>query len=357
MRNICNFIVKSRYLFYCAFFFLCIGFSGCATVSVQPKVEAIEKGILLTDICRENNIQWQWDSTSQVITLTKGSSVVKALAESDIVLFNDEEIFLSASLEFRNSNVYIPMDFKTKIIDRLIQDTTVPKLVDYTPKETHLIILDAGHGGKDPGAIGPSGLQEKEVVLDITLRVKNVLEKKGFEIVMTRDKDIFISLNERTEIASKTKADLFVSIHANSNPSKGIQGLEVYTLKDLNAEDKKEEQRLNNRNLLLNCLEVDKNNSDVSNIIADMLYTHKQNDADILALNLSAKTTGLLKARNLGRKKSRFYVLRNTLIPSILVEVGFLTNPKEENLLSTPAYRQRIAIGLANSIVEHIHGM
>ena len=112
------------------------------------------------------------------------------------------------------------------------------------------IIIDAGHGGKDPGALGRGNIKEKNIVLDIAQRLKKILKGRGIKVKMTRDRDNFVSLQKRTEIASRSKADLFISIHANSSPTRSVYGLEVFDAKHLNAKDKKEAQRKTNRRLM-----------------------------------------------------------------------------------------------------------
>ncbi len=226
---------------------------------------------------------------------------------------------------------------------------------DFFLKKIQQIVIDPGHGGKDPGAIGVKGLQEKGVVLDIAKRLKKILEHDGVQVKMTRETDEFISLPERTQFASRTKADLFISIHANSSPARSICGMEVFSLSDLGSWERNEVQRKENQRILFNRLAMKAMPAQVQDIVEDMLYCHKQTESDILALKVIDKTTKLAKTKNRGLKYSRFFVLRNTLVPAVLVEVGFLTNPKEEALLNTGAYRQKIADGLAASLLDYIH--
>lgn len=218
------------------------------------------------------------------------------------------------------------------------------------------IIIDAGHGGKDPGAIGRFGEQEKKIVLDISMRLKKILQNKGIKVKMTRARDEFISLQKRTEIASRSKADLFVSVHANSSPVRSVHGLEVYTAKYLGFKERNAEQRKTNQRLMFNHLSMKRGASGVEKIVSDMLYVHKQAKAETLAKQLAKKTAKRIKTKNRGKKESQFYVVKNTLIPAILIEVGFLSNPKESKLLQTSTYRQRVARGIAESILEYAHG-
>ena len=215
----------------------------------------------------------------------------------------------------------------------------------------HEIILDAGHGGKDPGAIGPMGLLEKDVVLDIAQRLAEIFKDRGVKVILTRESDVFISLQSRTEMASQSQADLFVSIHANSSPIRSVAGVEVFSLKDLGYVEKNEVQRKTNYELMFETLAMKQGSKDLENILEDLLYSHKQAQSLSLAKTLSETVSQEANTENRGFKTSHFYVLRNTLIPAVLVEIGFLTHPREEKLLQTSAYRQKIAEGLARGIL------
>jgi len=327
--------------------------AGCATVSRQPVVSA-HKENYLKDICARNGVYWQWDHVSQVATLGYRGIKAEVLVGSDLVIVDKERITLSAPVRVVRSAVVVPIDFQSKVISRLRQRATEQKRYGIT--QIRSIIIDAGHGGKDPGAIGRSGEYEKKVVLDISMRLKKILQDKGIKVRMTRERDEFISLQKRTEIASRSKADLFISVHANSSPIRSIHGLEVYTSKYLGFKDRNAQQRKTNQRLMFNRLSMKRGASDVENIVSDMLYTHKQAEAKTLAKQLAKKTAKHIKTKNRGEKESRFYVVKNTLIPAILVEVGFLSNPKESKLLQTSKYRQRVARGIAESILDYANG-
>jgi N-acetylmuramoyl-L-alanine amidase len=161
-------------------------------------------------------------------------------------------------------------------------------------------------------------------------------------------------LNTRTEVASTTPADVFVSIHVNSNLTRKVSGVEVYTLMDLNRVEKMEEQRRDNQRRLFGALQMDTADADVGEIVSDMLYDQKQVSSRALAADIMMRLSQIIK-NNKPRavKRSHFFVLRNTLIPAVLVEVGFISNPKEERLLKTAAHRQRIAQVVARSIMTY----
>jgi len=317
-------------------------FSGCATV---PRT--ITATLYLSDLCERHNVQWQWDSVSQSVVMRKGSLTAKALIDSSIVVVDGRSIQLSGPLRRVRSSVLVPVDFEERVLGLL--DTR--RLGE--GRELWTIIVDAGHGGKDPGAVGRTGLKEKKVTLDIAQKLRDELVQRGFKVVMTRSSDEFISLERRTEIASRNKADLFVSIHANSSQSSSARGVEVYTIRDLDFKEKREEQRVKNLSIMCGSLAMNSSDSHVTRIVADMLYDYKRGESQCAASALAKGLSQQTDSRNRGTKEAGYFVLRNTLIPAVLVEVGFLSNSKEERQLASPVYREQIAQALADNIAGY----
>jgi len=346
-------MLKYKPLLLLPIFALSLLIGGCATVLKAPMISA-HKEIYLKDVCEKNGIYWQWDHVAQVATLGYRGTKAEVLVGSDLVIVDRERVTLSAPVRIVRSTVVVPIDFQSKVIGRLRQRAAAQK--GYESTRIREIIIDPGHGGKDPGAIGRFGEYEKKIVLDISKRLKKILQDKGIRIRMTRDRDEFISLQKRTEIASRSKADLFVSVHANSSPVRSVHGLEVYTAKYLGFKERNSDQRKTNQRLMFNQLSMKRGVPDLNNIISDMIYTHKQAQAETLAKQLARTTAKRIKTKNRGEKKSHFFVVKNTLMPAILIEVGFLTNPKESKLLQTSKYRQRVARGIAESILDYANG-
>ena len=316
---------------------------GCATASVKGKKEST-----LKDLCEKNQIEWQWDSVSQVVTLNYQGLQAKAMVGSNLVIINNEQIFLSVPLKRKRDVVFVPFDFEPRVIERLKGLS-----YDYGVKKFKLIMIDPGHGGKDPGAIGKSGLQEKEVVLDISQRLKSSLQQKGMEVEMTRTADEFIPLEDRSLIAHKAKADLFVSVHANSSRARNASGLEVYYLRDLTAEVKKDIFKVTKYRDVFSQFSMEKNIPVLNEILFDMMHLYKQAESKRLAEHLTQDTADAIHSKSRGSMAAGFSVLRNTLIPAVLIEVGFLSNKAEESLLATDSYRQKIADGICESILKY----
>ncbi len=336
---------------YLSLFSLSLFFSSCATVTHQ-KVTKNVQGYELKDLCDRYKILWQWDPAAEIFTLHFDSFDAKALVGSSLVLLGNEEIQLNAPLMMVQSAIIVPADFKEKVIDRF-KGKLGPQ-EQYTLKRLKEVVIDAGHGGHDPGAQGRNQLIEKDIVLDIAERLKKIFEQHGVKVDMTRENDRYVSLKERTEMASLLMADLFVSIHANSSPLASVYGLEVFSLDDLNDQDQNEAQRKYNERLIFKNISIKAKDMKAQSIIADMLYTHKQGESTALAAYVAKRGAKLLYTKNRGAKKARFFVLRNTLIPAILIEVGFLTSLKEEKLFTTDAYKQKTANSLARSILEYM---
>lgn len=314
--------------------------TGCETIPVTPGTSRD-----LKVLCDQYNVQWYLDSVSQVVNLRVGSREAKAMVGSSVVVFDGEKIFLSDSLRREQGTVIVPPDFNSKVILRLVG-------AGMAGRAGYHIVVDAGHGGKDPGCRGRVGTDEKNITLDISRRLKKDLEARGFKVTMTRDSDVFISLEGRTEIATRAKADLFVSIHANSSPSRNIDGIEVYSLRDLEGAEKRDPQRLKNQRTMFQSLSMKSGDASLESIVADMLFNYKVSESHLLAAYVNKGATFAAKANSRGVKRAGFHVLRNTLIPAVLVEVGFLTNSQEEALLRQPEYRQKIAAGVASSLVS-----
>ncbi|MEA3334079.1 MAG: N-acetylmuramoyl-L-alanine amidase [Pseudomonadota bacterium] len=215
------------------------------------------------------------------------------------------------------------------------------------------IVIDAGHGGKDPGALSAGGSREKDVVLDITKRLRSVLKSRlKCRVVTTRDSDLFIPLEERTVVANTKKADLFISIHANASRNRRVHGVETYFL---NLSTDKEAMEL----AALENATSTKNIGQLQSILNDLMQNSKIKESSRLASCVQHSLVNRLrksysKVNDLGVKQAPFYVLIGAQMPSILVEVSFISNKMEAQRLGTGAYRQKIAEGLADGIEKYI---
>lgn len=216
------------------------------------------------------------------------------------------------------------------------------------------IVIDAGHGGHDTGTIGPHGLEEKDLVLDVALRLGKLLENRlGADVVYTRDDDTFVPLETRTAIANQAQADLFISIHANSSHDPKARGVETYYLNFTSSADALEVAARENA-------VSDKSIHELQDLVKKIALKEKIEEsrefaADVQqALYTSLSRNGI---RNRGVKKAPFIVLIGANMPSILAEISFVSNPTDEKKLRTPEYRQKIAESLYRGIAKYADGL
>lgn len=220
------------------------------------------------------------------------------------------------------------------------------------------IVIDPGHGGEDPGAVGYRGLYEKDVVLDIALKVRDLLKTQfpHYDVLLTRDRDVFIPLQDRTAYANRHKADLFVSIHANASPRRQARGIETYLL---NYTDDAEAMRVAARENAISLKRMRQVQDEVGVILASLERENKRDESARLARNLQNQMISAVNADHpaipdLGVKQALFFVLIDARMPSALVEVSFMSNAEEERLLSTPEYRKKIASSIARGIHSYL---
>ena len=266
------FRIVMQKLIYVLLIGLGIFLAGCATP--RKPGEMVASDVSFVQLCQDSGISWEWDGITQIITLRWGNATAKVLVGSPVVGLGEEILMLDVPLRIDNSTVIVTTDFQSKIIDYL--KAKKEEVSIYAFLKLKEVIVDPGHGGRDPGAIGPSGLQEKDVVFDIAQRLAQELARHGVRILLTRETDEFISLQERALMAGRSKADLFVSIHANSHPSRGVQGVEVYSLRPLDSFEMNDSPRQENYEALLNHLALEKNNGSLRQILSDMLFVSKQ---------------------------------------------------------------------------------
>jgi N-acetylmuramoyl-L-alanine amidase len=221
------------------------------------------------------------------------------------------------------------------------------------------VVLDPGHGGKDPGAQGPAGT-EKESVLDIALRVASKLRKNlGVEVHLTRSDDTYVSLGERKDLANRLEADLFVSIHANASKNSELAGIETYYLKNSNDRATLRLARLENGvDMLIKGSDVS-TDADLNYILSDIIQGQKESDSILLANHIQGQLCSNLEKRydsihSLGVKQGPFLVLDGTYMPAVLVETGFMTSNEEGRRLGAASYRESIADGVYRGIKAYL---
>lgn len=233
---------------------------------------------------------------------------------------------------------------------------SLPSLAQQLGLAVRRIVLDPGHGGKDKGAIGPHKIYEKDIALKIAKRLKTILETEtGCKVILTRTKDHFLTLEERTAIANVEKADLFISIHTNAHRDRQLCGTETYFL---NLSKDKESARVAAYENATSTRKI----SDLEGILKKLMLHSKINESRRLAKDVQNNIIGELKPkyshlRNLGVKQAPFHVLIGAEMPAILIETAFITNEREERLLRDKKFQQYVAQGIASGIESYMQEM
>jgi N-acetylmuramoyl-L-alanine amidase len=234
-------------------------------------------------------------------------------------------------------------------------ETPAPIALAAKPRPIETICIDPGHGGEDLGAIGRSKLQEKDVTLQIGLKLKKLIESKtGLRVIMTRDKDTEVSLNTRASIANNQLAQMFVSVHANSSFRKSAYGSETYFV-SLQATDQESLELAQKENQNSDDPGESIQNDELKMILWNMAQTEHIRESSKLAEYIQNELNELLGTRNRGVKQAPFRVLMRTAMPAVLIETAFISNPSEERKLKDEQFQDRIAFAIYNGISKFIY--
>lgn len=259
---------------------------------------------------------------------------------------SDELAAIMASLDGAPSADAQVVDQVNQLRDAL--DDGELSLSEQAGLKVRRIIIDAGHGGHDTGAIGPTGVYEKDVTLAISRRLAEELRARGYEVVLTRDEDVFLALEERSSLANREKGDLFISVHANAHTSPKKHGVETYSL---NVASDRYAMRLAARENATSERSV----SDLQFMLADLATRANTVDSARLARFIQTElVSGIAKEhgqpRDLGVKHALFYVLLGARMPAVLVETAFVSNPDEEKKLASSRFQTTVARSIADGV-------
>ena len=252
-------------------------------------------------------------------------------------------------------NFYLQSPRKIIVSVKTKQDVSdeINRVIEQEKLKWHIdkIVIDPGHGGRDPGAIGPRGTYEKNVVLGIAKYLRDYLVNNlGVEVLMTRDSDKFIELKERTAFANRNQAKLFISIHANSNPHKSLRGVSTYFLGPDKSDEAREVAQFENSVIKY---ENKSNYSDMTNeqfILSAGAQTMYTKESEYLAGIIQETIMENCGLQNRGVRQANFYVLWGASMPNVLIETAFISNKKEEKLLRTKSFQKKLAYSIFVSI-------
>ena len=309
--------------------------TGCASTPYRKRARDYSQRdyVSLDEFCKKYNFKYSFDTIDDVVRLTSPDREIQVMLNSNVGYSQGTIFYLQDSPLYMGGKILLPL--------RLAEMISTREIVSFKPPFTiETIVIDPGHGGKDPGAVSRSGMREKDVNLNVAKYLKEDLERKGFRVILTRSTDVYLTLGQRVEIAKKHNADLFLSIHANANRSRSVNGVELYYLTPsrLKSQDRAKQ--------LAKGSTFGSKPLNAKVILWDMLLTKNQGLSVELsrALYFAFKNLGF-KIKPL--KKAPFYVLRFAYVPSVLVEMGYLTNSYEEKMLKKKYYQKQIAEAIA----------
>lgn len=332
--------------------------AGCATTPgaggpfPYPTVSMHQQAyVALPLLCERDVIAWDYDPLSKVLILKKDKQELKLLVGSRMIMAQDALRELTGPVEILDSVVYAPIEVREYLVPAVCKFPEKAAGPLYL-KEIRSIVVDAGHGGKDPGAIGKQGLREKDVVLDVARKVERELGRCGLSVTTTRSSDEYIQVAGRPEIANKMKADLFVSIHANANLSRWIEGFEVYYLTEAVDDDARALAAAENAPLEIEDTGFSGRFASLKATLWDLVYTENRRESIELAHFISKSVSRRMSLKTLGVKGAPFAVLKGSRMPAVLVEIGYLSNRDGEKNLRDPQYRQAMAEAIAEGIMD-----
>jgi N-acetylmuramoyl-L-alanine amidase len=316
-------------------------FAACATDS-RSLHYAGQSGdyLLIENFCKRHNLEYNFDTLDDIIKIFSRGNDIRLIFNSNVGYFNGAIFEMKNAPLYSNGRIFVPQDLEKIVFSK--------EAVYFGPAfGIKTVVIDPGHGGKDSGAISCRGVAEKDLNLKIAKYLQEELQSREFNAILTRQKDVFISLRGRVEFAKRKNADLFVSIHGNSNRSHNMRGTEVYYLSPVRfnseerAADLAKEERLCPRSIP----------RDAQTILWDLVLTKNY------GLSVELSNSLYFSFKNLGfkvkpPKKAPFYVLRLAYVPSVLVETGYLSNRYEEKWLRNDSYQRQIAEAIALGIVS-----
>ena len=360
---------------YFLFFLILIIFNNCFSkqniiknIRTSDKLDEVTTRIVLDLSHKTAYSVFTLDNKPRLVidieaTESKGSYDLKSKLIEKVRISNDRNgvirlVFDLKGRSFIEKNFYLNKDEKNLyrlVIDLQLQKKAITKKKNLQSKKPFTITLDPGHGGLDPGAVRYS-YREKDITLLAAKELKTLLDKKGYKVHLTRNKDEFISLRNRRNIAKKNNSDLFISIHVDSVKKKSTRGTSIYTLSD-KASDKVTAMLAERENKvdLIAGIDSTKVDNEVFSILLDLQRRDTKNaSASFAEIYVSKIRDNGYRALRRPHRHAGFAVLKSPDIPSVLVELGFLSNPKDAKYLSNKNSRARVLKALAEAIIDYV---
>ena len=335
---------------------LIIFLNGCVSVPTKEALPTYNiNGVTylpLASLCNLRGINLEYDTFSKTATLTKEAHKISLMVGDRLILVDNLPKYLKHPVDIYQGTVVVPYNFKEQILDNLFKQAYPPSKIS-APISIRKVVVDAGHGGNDPGAIGSTGVREKVITLDIAKRLRSRLREDGIDIVMTRSIDTYVPLSSRVDIANNARADIFLSIHANANRVKSLSGFEVYYVSATVNDSIRALSAAQNARLDFSSSCFASSSQDLKATLWDMLYTQSRAESIELARYICRSMQKNLDTSILGIKGGRYYVLKGARVPAVLIEIGFLSNSNEERMLKNGYYRQSVAEAIERAVLDY----
>ena len=316
------------------------------------------------------------NNDTEKIIIYFGDTKIKITANISFIIINDKPYQLQNNVFQRKGEYYVPLDDFLALLTQhtntnysmnynsmsinlssVIQNSPIDRTTDLIKEKKKwqfdTIIIDPGHGGKDPGSVGYKGTKEKDIVLDVSKRLARKIQKNlRVKTILTREEDIFIRLQDRTKFANTNEGDLFISIHVNSNESKKPYGFETYLLKP-----GRNQEAINVALRENSVIELEGNKfeqlTDEQLIQATIAQSGFVQYSEKFAALVQEEIDKRVQSRNRGVKQAGFYVLMGASMPNVLIELGYISNPNEEKKLNSSSYRDMLATSIYYAILEY----
>lgn len=251
-------------------------------------------------------------------------------------------------------NTYTRLEIEAGDVNSVLEKDREVLLYKKITTKIARIVIDPGHGGIDPGAVGKKGLYEKDANLTIARRLQSLIKDSlGVTAVLSRESDVYLSLKERTDLANRMSADLFISVHNNASPkSSQSRGFETYFLSEAKTTEARAVAAIENASLKFDGIEAPKN--EIEFILYDLAQNAFLQESNSLAEFVQNSAEDLLSIPARGVNQAGFYVLRGAFMPAILVECAFISNPEEEKLLKTDDFKEKLAYSIFSGLKDYV---
>ncbi len=316
-----------------------------------------------SEAMRALKLRHAWEPATARLAFGSGKRAGIVWAGIPSVTVSRQRVPLSAAPFVYKDELMVPVDFAERALAAIVgrrMTVAFAGPVPLAPPERAFsrVVLDPGHGGRDAGAVGPRGTQEKDLTLAIAKRARDILARRAdLEVLLTRETDVFVPLQGRVAMANARGADLFVSIHLNAAPSRHAIGTETYFLSAVASDDAaRASAEFENKSLELEEKVPGAPPADLAFILGDLARSASIKESEAFAANLQDRFISeapSVRGINRGVKQAPFYVLVGAQMPAVLTEVGFISNPQQEAALRSPRVQDEIAHAIARSVLAY----